>query len=335
MELYPDIAKEWNYEKNGDLTPYDVGKGCIKQIWWKCQYGHEWSTTVNHRVTGTNCPKCSASGSSVAEQGIAYYLKKTFRVEQREKIGNNEIDIYLPDYKIGIEYDGVYYHESEYARKREEEKNKKMIFEGIRLLRIKETREPDITVKKEGDVFYYNSARYLGKNYEQVIIQLLRCIESIVGEAVYSDVNVKRDIIAIREKGAKVFLDNSIEILHPSVAQEWNYERNGELLPSMFSSGSTQKVWWRCASGHEWQAPISRRARGSECPYCSGRIANPGENDLQTKYPSLSREWSTEKNVKLDIKTIPVGSHKKAFSNGKRPYTVELNLVQGALNVEE
>lgn len=37
-EARPDLAKEWNYEKNGDLRPEDVSCGSNKKIWW-IQYG--------------------------------------------------------------------------------------------------------------------------------------------------------------------------------------------------------------------------------------------------------------------------------------------------------
>ena len=38
---FPDIAKQWNYEKNGDLKPTQVTYGSGKKVWWKCNYGHE------------------------------------------------------------------------------------------------------------------------------------------------------------------------------------------------------------------------------------------------------------------------------------------------------
>ena len=38
--LFPEIAKEWDYEKNGDLKPTDVTKGSDKKVWWKCKKGH-------------------------------------------------------------------------------------------------------------------------------------------------------------------------------------------------------------------------------------------------------------------------------------------------------
>lgn len=72
-EARPDLAKEWNYEKNGDLKPEDVSCGCNKKVWWKLPYDvpddypvehlrgkhfeFEWRATTNNRTRGKgNCP---------------------------------------------------------------------------------------------------------------------------------------------------------------------------------------------------------------------------------------------------------------------------------------
>ena len=55
----PDIAKEWNYEKNGDLKPTNVVAGSNIKVWWKCEKGHEWQSTVCHRVSAVGCPYCT------------------------------------------------------------------------------------------------------------------------------------------------------------------------------------------------------------------------------------------------------------------------------------
>ena len=60
--LNHELAKEWHSSKNGKLTPYDVGIGSNKKIWWKCNKGddHEWRTSVIHRTErGQGCPICS------------------------------------------------------------------------------------------------------------------------------------------------------------------------------------------------------------------------------------------------------------------------------------
>ena len=32
-----ELLDEWNYEKNGDLTPDNITKGSNRQVWWKCK----------------------------------------------------------------------------------------------------------------------------------------------------------------------------------------------------------------------------------------------------------------------------------------------------------
>jgi DNA-directed RNA polymerase subunit RPC12/RpoP len=56
----PKIADEWNYVKNGKLTPKDI-VGCSgKSIWWKCKKcNSEWIAKVSDRKNGTDCPYCS------------------------------------------------------------------------------------------------------------------------------------------------------------------------------------------------------------------------------------------------------------------------------------
>lgn len=79
---------------------------------------------------------------------------------------------------------------------------------------------------------------------------------------------------------------------------EWNWEKNNELgfYPDQITLGSKKKAWWRCNKGHEWPAAVNTRAKGRNCPYCVGKYAITGENDLQTLRPDLMEEWDWEKN---------------------------------------
>lgn len=56
---FPQIASEWDYEKNS-LTPEQVSWGSSLKAWWKCPQGHSWQTTVNARTnTNRGCPYCN------------------------------------------------------------------------------------------------------------------------------------------------------------------------------------------------------------------------------------------------------------------------------------
>jgi hypothetical protein len=69
---------------------------------------------------------------------------------------------------------------------------------------------------------------------------------------------------------------------HPDVAAQahgWD--------PTTVTAGSTKKLRWRCALGHEWDAVVYSRAGGSGCPACAGKAVVQGFNDLATTHPEF------------------------------------------------
>ena len=123
------LLKEWNFDKNENLKPSEVTEFSHKQVWWKCEKGHEWTAVVSSRSQGVGCPICSG----------------------------------------------------------------KKVLSGY----------------------------------------------------------------------------NDLESQNPILAMEWHPVKNGSLLPSHVTVGSGKKVWWRCPKGHEWEAYINNRNKGSGCPMCA------------------------------------------------------------------
>lgn len=169
----PEVAKEWDYEKNGNLKPEHFAANSNKKVWWKCSNGYEWQAAIGTRNKGHNCPYCS----------------------------------------------------------------------GIKAL----------------------------KGY------------------------------------------NDLQTVNPILVKEWNYEKNNGVTPADVMPNSDKKVWWKCSKGHEWLARIQHRNNGVGCPYCSGRFAVKGENDLQTANPTLANEWNYEKNNGLTPADVTPNSHRKVW----------------------
>lgn len=95
---------------------------------------------------------------------------------------------------------------------------------------------------------------------------------------------------------------------------QWAADANLPFTPETISYGSTKKVWWQCAKGHRWQVTVNNRTFGrTDCPYCSGRAAWPGENDLASRFPELAREWHPTKNLPLTPERVLPGSEKKVW----------------------
>lgn len=86
--------------------------------------------------------------------------------------------------------------------------------------------------------------------------------------------------------------------------------RNLPLTPQAVTYGSHTPVWWRCENGHEWEAVVYTRTHGSGCPFCAGKKAQAGFNDLATQYPELARQWDYTKNIPVLPADVTTGSHR-------------------------
>lgn len=101
---------------------------------------------------------------------------------------------------------------------------------------------------------------------------------------------------------------NDLKTVNPKLAAEWHPTKNGALTPSDMMRSSKRKIWWICSNGHEWQATLDSRDKGHGCPYCSGRFAESGVNDLQTLRPDVARYWHPYKNGDVGPDKVTVSS---------------------------
>jgi len=76
---------------------------------------------------------------------------------------------------------------------------------------------------------------------------------------------------------------NDLSTTHPEIAaQAFNWD------PTTLTKGSDLKKAWKCSQGHTWQAVISSRSQGINCPICAGQQVLIGYNDLATSHPLVA-----------------------------------------------
>ena len=288
--LFPDLLKEWDYDKN-KIKPTEIMPGSKELIWWKCKKGHEWRARLNNRAyLGRNCPKCAKElSTSFPELAVYFYISKYFNDAvsgNREILNGLELDIYIPSQNVAIEYDGVYWHDNENAIEREKRKNLLCKNNNIKLIRIREAGLNGLE-----DCICISRKDTKESSLKIAIIELLKLLN--INEA---DVNFRRDRMKIFSLVDKKDKENSLQVRYPNIAEEWNYEKNGNLKPSMVSAFSNIKVWWKCKNGHEWESYINNRLKTKGCPYCSERKVIARINDFETLFPELVEEWDYQKN---------------------------------------
>lgn len=90
----------------------------------------------------------------------------------------------------------------------------------------------------------------------------------------------------------------SLAVLHPDIASEWDYERNKDsgFTPETIGLDTRRKFWWHCNNGcnHSYQATIHFRvSRNSGCAVCHGKQVSP-DTSFGALYPDMAKEWCAE-----------------------------------------
>lgn len=106
---------------------------------------------------------------------------------------------------------------------------------------------------------------------------------------------------------------NTLKLLFPEIAKEWDFDKNDEwLTPENISAQSSKKVFWKCPLEHSYKATVTNRTRNhSGCPYCSGQKVLVGFNDLKTVAPQLANEWSPKNSIQPT--EVTAHSNKKVY----------------------
>ena len=298
---FPDIAAEWHPTKNQHLgvTPETISYGSKKRVWWQCGRfpEHEWPQSPNGRTAGDTrgCPHCTHH-TSAPELRVLTEMKAVFdSTAARERIKGKEIDIYIPELAVGIEYDGSYFHKN-----RESKDSAKTEFfraHGISIIRLRE--EPlkqitalDIVVPQGG----------LTKSSIDRLFDVISSLKSTSGRVAEEYKGHEGFINEAEYRRYLSYLpaplpEESLAALDPSLAAEWDMERNKPLTPDLFTPFSQKEVHWQCLkhSDHRWPEKIAVRSSNRGCPFCSlHRVSDL--NRLTVTNPEIAREWHPVRN---------------------------------------
>lgn len=308
----PLLAKEWNYSRNGDLTPEMFMIGSADKVWWKCKKGHEWQAAISSRYSGIGCPICSN--------------KKVLKGYNDLLTTNPELISEWDYQKNTVSPDEITYgfHHGVWWKCKEGHSwkttplirlkgigcpycsNKKVLQGYNDLLTVNPILSEEWDYDKNGDLLPSMVIGHCGKKV------WWRCKE---GHSWQATVNHRAQGTGCPFCSGKRLLRgfNDLETQYPDLAKEWDFERNDTLLPSMVTPRSDKKVWWKCQKGHGWQASVSNRVAGTKCPICSGKRILQGFNDLATTAPELLEIWDFDKNKEITPYNVGKGSEKKVW----------------------
>lgn len=279
-ELRPDLVKDWNYERNGNLKPTMFGINSNDYVWWKCsKCGYEWRTAIIHRggKRKSGCPECSKElrGKSFTKE----------KVRERGSLADNNPNLakqwhptknsLLKSTDITVQYNKKVWWlcpKCGYEWQASPNNRSKGVgcpccsgrvpMAGVNDLK---TVLPDIAeewnYEKNGEL---KPEHFLPKSGKKVWWKCKTCgyeWESIIQKR-------SNGLTCPCCDGRTVVIGkNDLKTVRPDLAEEWNYEKNGELRPEQVFYKGNKKVWWKCKiCGHEWCTTINHRYYGTGCP---------------------------------------------------------------------
>jgi Probable Zinc-ribbon domain len=262
----PNASLEWNSEKNGTQKPSNTLARSHRKIWWVCSKGHEWQTSPAKRMRGDGCPYCSGHRVSV-ENNLSSNVPRLLKEWHRSRNGG-----LLPSQVTSKSAKKVWWvcskgHEW-YAAIYTRSKGHGCPFCSGRRISPENSlsaKAPELVREwhptRNGSILPSEVACGSQKRYWWV------CSKGHEWET--AAMNRTRGHGCPYCSKRYTLLETSIEKIYPSLASEWNLEKNGNLKPSSVSVSSGKKVWWKCKRGHEWQAVVAKRSAGGGCPYCT------------------------------------------------------------------
>jgi hypothetical protein len=297
---HPEIAKEWDYKKN-KTQPNEYTRASKHKAWWICKKSHSYKMPISSRTSQfQSCSKCRPNISR-AQIRIYAELKSIFPKTKLKKIINKiEIDVFLPEVNIGIEYDGARYHKLQFVRERDIKKNQRLNKLGIHLIRV---RDRGLDKLFENDILQVKSL-IQKKEIDEILIRIKKIISDPKYIIKIDDYLSKKIFININLYNKEYLnfpfpiFENSLANTHENLLKEWDYKKNKKIRPEHFNASNPQKVWWICEKeGHSWYASISDRTyKKAKCRICNEVIRNKRLSDISKNRKGIKKEFWPDRN---------------------------------------
>ncbi len=276
-----EFIKEANEKHNGKYSYENVDyKSTENHIIITCPIHGDFIQRAQDHLKGHGCPKC-ANQQSLAEEEIYKHISSIIGEKNVLRRVNNvfddkkEIDIYVPSFNFGIEYNGLHWHTEEFGKDRffHLKKTEEALSKGIKLIQIFEDEWEE---KKDVVISKIDHILNIKKNYQKIFGR--KCI-----------------IMPINKNDADVFLSkNHIQGFVGSSVYIGAYYKNSLIGVSSFTQEKPM----------QWN--LTRMATDNEyiCDGVCGKMLsyfkrNYAWNEIKT---FADRRWTTQKENNLYTK---------------------------------
>jgi hypothetical protein len=268
--LCPDLARQWDRERNGARTPETVGVGSEYRAWWICQDGHgPYQMMVSRRAVGGGCQYCSrqkvhpdtsivATHPSVAAR---FHPTRNGKLRPTELLSGSGLTVWWKCADRGHSYRSTVSRQTTgtgcnvCSNKVVTKRNCMRKTHPLLASQFHPTKNGDLTPDEViagcGKPLWWLCE--LGHDWQAE-----------------GHVRVHQGTGCPYCSNARVWVGfNDLPTTHPWLLSEFDHEKNAPLLPTGIIAGTSRRIWWKCERHGSWPAKGADRVKGSGCKDCS------------------------------------------------------------------
>ncbi len=247
---------------------------------------------------------------SLPELRIYSELKAFFdEVELRFRSEGEEIDIFIPQISVGVEYDGSYWHKGneEYDQKKTERFSER----GVKIIRVREK-----PLNKIFDTDIIAPFTTLDKSTMDKILDAVCPDKAVVNKYKLNEEFVSEDLYRklVTNLPSPPY-EKSLAATHPKVASQWHPTLNQPLKPKDVTKSSNLEIYWLCENGHTWKqlVYVKTRKHSKPCIICANSASRKitDRNRLSNVNPELAKWFDEDLNGGLAAYDVAGGSQTK------------------------
>ena len=288
--LYPELAAQWDVQKNAPRKPSEFSAGSHCLVWWVCEKGHSWRSQIKSRVSGCGCPVCAGKLAVAGENSLADVAPELigqWDTEKNAPLTPQQVTCGTRR-KVWWRCEKGHSWKSSIASRVYQKAGcpvcgGKVVLKGFNDLA---TICPDLAGEWDAERNGALSPEMITPASNRRVWWLCPLGHSYSAMACSRD---SRGDGCPYCAGRRVLAGfNDLATKAPAVAAQWHPTLNGRLTPEMVTAGSHRKVWWQCSLGHVWKAAIYSRAGAQECgcPVCAGLF----DGSRKARYDRLLKE---------------------------------------------
>lgn len=325
--LYPEVASEWATDLNEGLEPREVVAFEKRRRWWRCSKNsnHVWAAKTAQRTRqGTRCPECTGRGYKLNLDGSRSTLTPLSEASQ-DFVQEFDVELNFPlttrDVHVGstklvwwrCSFDLSHVWRAAPSNRTRGKKTGCphcwKLYSGLLLPHLggrgvregtRSLLDADEGMSKEFDLQLNAPLRpeYLAiSSNRRVWWRCSKAIDHVWEQSPGSRKNNSSGCPYCA--GNRVVRSTSLAVKRPSLAEQWDQLKNGELTAYEISPKSNRKVWWRCkvCDHSRHQSPMS--IKSDQCPACRMRLEGNGnsqrgvsrynETPIGERYPSIAK----------------------------------------------